>query len=52
MIEIQTSLLDLINYSIKELKRLNPSVCITLLTILALFDQLFSLAFNYFLFLA
>jgi len=24
--EIQTSLLDLINYSIKELKRLNPSV--------------------------
>lgn len=26
MIEIQTSLLDLINYSIKELKRLNPSL--------------------------
>lgn len=26
MKEIQTSLLDLINYSIKELKRLNPSV--------------------------
>jgi len=26
MVEIQTSLLDLINYSIKELKRLNPSL--------------------------